>query len=602
MTKRIGILLPALFGFLGALPHVLFSLDAGRLAYLEYAWDENTYAHFSLSGEYEMYRVFSAVILKSLHFLCGGNIDLTLILVDIAIPFAVMFLAVRIAMACGFVTLRSIFAASVFLALSTAFLSFGDANFLGDFLRKISPFAIPNVAPSTDGILPNLMITFFPLYRTPEPQASMIVQLGLLLVFFRCGGSFGTKSLALLALLCLLLPFTYVSIGIALLVFMLSYGGLGLVVRRDAGYLKILLLSLLASCYYAALFIFNTGKSDAAGFIFASRLPIISPSVIIGVAGLAYIVWLNRQELKNLLKGCRYVSDRHILAAACLAVPVVTLNEQLLTGVMVQSRNWEFYANYIFTAAGILLLYRDLPKPWEEAAVFKKFSPNILCLLLLLLITATQVKSYGRFAERGIASEAGARLIHQIQSDGTLGDRKILLNTPAMEAGIRNRLGKDAPPFMPGHLSLIAHQAEIAALNKESYAPETMPMRDAGFLLFLYRGFSTAELAAFISKQSAAGLCTPEMQYFFWIKDCWGMLSDFRADNKEKVEKGIPLVVRDYEAFLADETRRKKTGSLMYVTEHEISDAQGFRAGLEKVGFATVGLLHKKSLYAYRLK
>ena len=592
INKRACYLIPLFFAFLGALPHVIFSINLGSISYLEYAWDENTYTYMSLFGEHKIYRAASGIILQSLYAL--GNIDAALILMDVIMPFVIALIIVRIVITCGFKTWQGLLGACSLLAFPTAFLAFGDVNFWGKWIQQVSPFAMQGIAAATHGIIPSLNISFFPLFRTPEPQTSLVIQLAILLIFMRSGGKFNVASLMLLTALCLMLPFTYVSIGVSVLIFMLCYAALGLAVTKQLQYLKIMGLALFAVAYYDAVFISQMQGDTAVSFIFKSRLPIITPSIIIGVFGICYIIRENAAKLKNIFKSCD-VADKHILAFSCLAIPLITLNQQLITGIMVQSRNWEFYTNYTFIAAGLLLLYPELAQLFKRK--LKPRTINTLCILLCVALVAAQVKSFNRFAERGLAQEAAAQLVAQLQTQNMPQDTKILLGTPALDGAIMNKLGKNTPTYiLPGYASLVKNQSNIAALSKDSYTPQAMPYRDIGFALFAQKGFTAEKLHDQIVSQIDKGLCDPDLQYFYWAKDCSGVLTDFRALETAKIKASIPALVQDYTLFLSDSTRQQALGNVILITDRKKEDS----ADVREISSITLGTFKKKTLHAYR--
>src|SRR5690606_3999154 len=126
-------------------------------------------------------------------------------------------------------------------------------------------------------------------------------------------------------------------------------------------------------------------------------------------------------------------------------IPVITLNQQIITGFMVQSRNWEFYTNYTFAAVGILLLHKEIffisGNKLTEAG--KRVVP-VAIILLLVMSVAIQFSSYSRFSDRNLTALASAKIITQAKAGPLKEGRKILLENPAQESAILNYLGKGA--------------------------------------------------------------------------------------------------------------------------------------------------------------
>ena len=86
---------------------------------------------------------------------------------------------------------------------------------------------------------------------------------------------------------------------------------------------------------------------EAKATLFHSRLPMIAPSLIYGCLLALLLGWRFRNELTR--------EPRLFFGLLCLLVPTVTLNQQVATGFMVQSLNWERYVNYPFLVLGLFL-------------------------------------------------------------------------------------------------------------------------------------------------------------------------------------------------------------------------------------------------------
>ena len=137
---------------------------------MEYAWDENAYLALTLKNELPIYRLWGADIFQLLAFISCGNLDLAMILMDLLVPAFAAFLAVKTVRFYGY---KNIFLPVTLLLLSISLLSFSDINFWGIWISKVSPFAksLPNYIRS---FIPDLRISFFPLYRSTDPQASLL--------------------------------------------------------------------------------------------------------------------------------------------------------------------------------------------------------------------------------------------------------------------------------------------------------------------------------------------------------------------------------------------------------------------------------------------
>src|SRR5262249_44511764 len=119
--------------------------------------------------------------------------------------------------------------------------------------------------------------------------------------------------------------------------------------------------------------------------IFATHLPILRPSVAFGVVGLCVLALQLRRSAYPFL-------SRHWIAFVCFAVPLITLNQQIVTGRAILPQNWELSGNYICIVAG----YAMLTLGWKEKApdflrVPREMGAVMLWLALLAIMMRGQL-------------------------------------------------------------------------------------------------------------------------------------------------------------------------------------------------------------------
>lgn len=94
---------------------------------------------------------------------------------------------------------------------------------------------------------------------------------------------------------------------------------------------------------------------DAALFTYAqSRLPVVSPAVM-GSVFLLILFWFWRHKFR---------SEEAILLFACLLTPVVCMNQQIITGKIVQAWHYELFVNPVFLWLAIFIFWQGL-KPLQ---------------------------------------------------------------------------------------------------------------------------------------------------------------------------------------------------------------------------------------------
>lgn len=579
---RSCLLLALFFGFLGVLPHALFSLNTGMVSYMEYAWDENTYARLAMQSYGTLlYRYAGFGAFEFIYKLFGHDVSWALIVCDFLFPALTALVAVAIVRFAGFVRFRDVFVAASLLLVSGAVLCMGDPNFWGKWMMKISPFAMSDMPQAVRMFVPNQLVTFFPLFRTPDPQVSFVISFSALLALMLYAEKGCKRYLALLVCLMFLMPSIYITTALATLLTVGAYGFFGFVLQRSKKYAVLLAGVAGAAIFYALCYFSVTQESNASGFIFSSRLPVLTPSVLMGIAGCAYIL---RKNWQSIVTG-REIAERHILAMALFIVPVAVLNQQLITGLMIQAKNWELHANYYLIMLGVLLVWRDidLTRIPQRLAKVLSYAPHILILMLVI----AQVRAYERFADRNLQTVAATEVVRGL-------DKKtpVLLDNPGFEAAVINRLPAFATGLLPGHFSVIDQPHAIATGNDKAYKLATMRMREFGFEIFARRQKTPDAIKLMFEGHIKKGTCAPELLYFFTPMDCWGELTNHRALQEKKLAEALPLIVEDYQDYLSSAARRKKFADAYFLSASEY-------AHLEKAKTVTVGRVGAQTMHLY---
>ena len=91
---RVTALFALFIGFLGFLPHALFSFDVGGWHYIANAWDEDSYTKYALEQNDPIYRLIGATVLRQ--SVAWVGLDATLMLFDVVPPLLCALLAVSI--------------------------------------------------------------------------------------------------------------------------------------------------------------------------------------------------------------------------------------------------------------------------------------------------------------------------------------------------------------------------------------------------------------------------------------------------------------------------------------------------------------------------
>ena len=578
MLRNRILMFAAFIGLLGLLPHLLFSLNTGELHYVTSAWDEDSYTKYLLTHQDQTYRLLGSILSRVIHKFLG--LDLAIIVMDTFLPAISAALAVMLAHTLGFTQRKHWLLASCLILFPLELLSLSNPHLWQDALVKFSPFAGADYTAPIRQFVPSVYQNFFSIYKSPEPQFTLIFHLFALYVLLRHTQTHARYYVLFLLPIAVILPFIYITTSISLLMFIATYAALGLLIFHKRHYWYWLGATLCVGAYVAWAQFFFAHEHEGPEVIFFSRLPIISASVLLGLFGL-WVIWRNwRFKLP----------PNALLAAAAFIVPIATLNQQLMTGIMVQSRSWEYYSNYPFIAFGLLLIWPEI-----SALLPKRILRNAsrICVILITLICVAQFMSYKGYQKGDLVALGYADGI----KTANITNEYVLLDNPDHDSAVWLRVGDPNLKILAGYQDIIANP--IHPLQDVDYAVTYERMRDRAFTLFDRKGIEPFELQQHIKDGIGSGGWY--VRYFFALLDCWYPLSDFRNKNPDMMLERIPYIVTDYQEFLNDPKRRNQFGELLYLTETPIRELRDEVPWInQKVALIIEGKWRQKSIYVYR--
>lgn len=593
----------ALFiGLLGFLPHALFSYEVGSWHYMANAWDEDSYAKYALIHRDVIYRLIGATILRQWEAWFG--LDVTMTLFDVIPPMLCAVLASALSYTAGFRSGRGLFLASCLIVFAIELLGLANVSMTGSLVGRLLPFSSFSYPEWARMLMPNLFANYFNLYKSPEPQITFVIQLTALWLMLRHAQTLKRRYGWQLLWLSLSFPFIYVSTGIALFIAMGIYAGLGVLVTRKAGYGWFLGGVILSAIYYLAVVVFLSPPSESAAvFLFHSRLPAISPSLLWATLALWLSYrrwgqqWRGKAEHKTLEGTCFFV-------LACCAVPFITLNQQVITGVMVQSRTWDNYTNLPFMALVLLLLWPEL-KQWAQGwlpsrILGQQWLARYAVALLAAWLVLAQYRMVVSFRPASLNNLAAARLLTDLRTSSPAGLPALMLENVGDDSQVALRMG---PPFVEsiaGYQQTIKHFVSPLSEGEEAYAESIAEIKEQAFAYFDRKGLTPEALERAMLEDANRLMAGPHIIYFFALIDSWWPLSDHRRDNGPGLREKIPALIADYRSFLASKKRRLQFGEILYVTEKKREPRAGVPWRETLAGEMTLGKTKPVTVYVYR--
>jgi hypothetical protein len=553
----------ACVGFSGALPHLFFAFDTGGCTFFESAWDESFYA-LVMNGRIANWNAYPARILERwLLSLSGGPNFSSALLSDVIWPtlatLAAGYLASRIVRGWVLIvplTLALVFASDIFAINS--YVIYPATATISSHLR-----ALPL---DQRKLFSDPFASFLYVYRTPEPQLSLVFFFCYFAIIIRTLGRTVLKKsdwilLGSAGLICsLIYPFfaaaTLMLGGVAAVSLMLTR-------RWAAGVGCLGITAAAALCFVFLMVLSHTGEAEATRF--ASRLPLLAPSILYGLV----LLPLSACVLRKKVLGDRWL----YFALGCCLIPFVTLDQQVITGSMVQTLNWERYVNYVcvVVAASIVLGRVD----WREFTPRRSRAPLALCQRLyatrapigglgvllmlgvvLLSLYRFQLANYRQYAYYNLITTAYAKAIDGFYAENPNSSRRVALEDPSYDAPVRVRLETEGIWFG-------AYADLVTSLKEPPQAIAAEPSslhRDWGFEHAARLGLSKDQLAARLNGEIDAGVCWPEMMFYFPFLECAPYVSDFRMYQPARLKDAVPAVSEAYQAYLA--TKQEHRGKL----------------------------------------
>lgn len=514
-----------------------FAIDTGHFSWMQTAYDEPFYINDALNGPLSFgQRTLSQVPAHFIRALGIVKFDTVAIISNFVLSLFAFSAAWVLA---GTLTDEALERVCWTLALAFGF----------QFFSLNSPFiSSPTLAQHLERLIVMQwlfaadLFPYFGLYRTPEPQTTWIPFFLYLALLVRFAGTLDLRFYRLLCFLTPLFVFCYVTPAITawLLFVMLSMYSIAFLRLR----LKLaFVISSLITC--GLLFaVFQTGNAKLVSVsIYNSHLPIFRMSIVFALAGLCYFVFELRRNKWQL-------NGRLALACACAIIPIVTLNQQILTGKVIIAQQWELFSNYIclVLAFGLLATLRRTPS--APRSRFRPFAAGVVFLAMIATVIAGHIYTYRAFLPVNLMSVAEARIYRQIAERREIVSAIVL--THFWDDFLFRIRVPDAPPVLGGGTWLMQHPLPpvIATESPETYLARNAELIAVGFELSARRELTPEALREELQAELTAGVCWPMSNYFFSVHDCWYRFSNYRENPLQRLTPWIEPIVRRYEEYL----------------------------------------------------
>ena len=309
---------------------------------------------------------------------------------------------------------------------------------------------------------------------------------------------------------------------------------------------RLLALSLLFSCLSAAgvwtwFLLTGSASERIATLSFASHLPVLSPAVFYG-ALLLGVVLVTRRKFPT--QGLPFR-----LGILALLVPVLLMNQQVITGLMISTRDWERYTNYpmLVFACGILASVLT-PAAQPRSQTRLNSGGWLATVFVIFLVVIGQGLVYSKWRNANIRTVAHARVLTQ-SLDGTA--HRLLLQEADLAPLLKVRVHPQKPRFVLDYTELF--RAPIPPLGSGMGRSRAAKHHKHRLFEFFARTAKTpAQLELLLRQevQSGAGFY---IHFLFSLRDVWHPFTDSRHLKRDEVMEALLEVVSSYRLYLGKE-------------------------------------------------
>jgi hypothetical protein len=498
------------------------------------------------------YRFYSEAIVRLLDLVTPGIAGLQ-IAADVVLPVAAAAVAWALA--------AQLFASAGARTLCAFLLLFGQELFSlansivwpgGPItqLRQIDP-------PVTTQLIPDAATSYFGLFRTPEPAASWILLLGFLaLVSSRdplsaFEGRRRYITFPIFGLLGFAYPFS--SVPIVLITLVVCFWALSHEKPRTRGVLIALVLAIVS--YTLATVAAWVGDGSGTLFFFESRYATVSPALLIGATVVGGFILVHRWDVFRRLD--------FLIPCCCALLPILISNQQIVTGLMVSTRDWERYTNYILVvfAAASLLASLEIPyrmtgsRSWTLVQSATWITAGLLGTQLLLW----QKDVYDIWASTNAEANQIVQLLDGL--DRPAAEYPVVLEDAALVPLVR-LLTNDRFTFVLDYTRLFQNPVPTFADSR----PETSDTNASDLFDQAYRlGWTPSRLEQQI-RAELVGLSGGFYSHFlFSLADVWPPLTDNRRLRLDTALHRLPSIVAAYARFLDRRQAETTSGSAVVI-------------------------------------
>ena len=305
------------------------------------------------------------------------------------------------------------------------------------------------------------------------------------------------------------------------------------------------------------LFSGEVATETTAMAVFRSHRPILRASVLLGIALFVCV-------LRSLRARGWRLNGRLLLAGICALTPIVTLNQQLLTGRIIIAQQWELYGNYMVLVVAAGLLIGSPSRPDDLRRRSRAILAAAAWGLLVVFLLAGHRSTYQAFLSPNLLSVAQAKAY--ADAVGRWGPVSGVVLTHFWDDSLFRIRAKDAAPVLGGYWWMMRNRlSTYEPLDTwDVHHARNEARIDTGYETLARREIAPEALASALRQEIAEGVCWPTLAYFFADHDCWTRFSNYLVDNSAHLAEAVEPIVDGYRRYL-DAARSLRASSRVLV-------------------------------------
>jgi hypothetical protein len=566
-----------------------FSLVSGEFAWTQRAYDEPFYLWQIVTSDIALNPNFASALLVRAMAAVAFSFDGMAEAYGLLLPPAVFTAALVLASTWeSAVTRRVVWALLLFLSFDL----FSGSSFV---VFDTLPAAALADAIGRPWLLSADPMHFFIAYRRPEPQTSWVF---LLLYFSGLLRSFIAWRPRLYAVVCVATPFLvtlHINVALIGILAFALLSTVGFVVYRRPILIRLVGALAATAGAFVVLFAVTSRPEIAARTVTYTHIPLLRPSLLISIIVLVALAVVARRS------NSAPALPQHWAAAVFLSIPIITLEQQILTGRAVLAQGWEIYGNYICLVIGVALtVSARRSKPSLEPSRVVRRSFLVIWAVVMVVLLRGHIRNEKIYRQANADSVAYARTYAQaVRKTGSIDgvvlphlfDESLFVTRVPKSTRVLggfNGLITDWPPVWK-----VDDNFRIHALNAAKHF-------DLGFEVLARQGMTVSELRASLNEEIRTGVAWPTLMYFFSLQDCWPRLSNHRAPTFARLTSAVDPLVSLYEEYLSHVPAVAVSRRVMLITKQLLPEAETSQFSHQLVATVdtTVGR-YKVRVYAY---